>query len=161
MYLNLPEFLLIYPNLPEITLIYLISSLFTWIYLKLHETTGIHLNLPEFILIYMKLPEFTWIHLNKQSISPMYRDPIWSNKLSHPPCHKGNFSLNGGPYKIFWMILSYVSTTFRNMFVFKIFNEGFMVNQHPKNVTRPTFEHQLHLALQQYILSASAFYAKR
>ena len=65
------------------------------------------------------------------------------------------------PYQKFWMILSLVSNIFWNRLVFKIFNEGFMVNQHSKSVTKQKCELQLHLALQQYILSASAFYTKR
>ena len=45
------------------------------------------------------------------------------------------------------------------MLVLKIFNKGFLVNQHSKSVTKPKCELQLHLALQQYILSASALLA--
>ena len=37
------------------------------------------------------------------------------------------------------------------MLVFKILNEGFMVNQHSKSVTILKFELQLHIALQQDI----------
>ena len=73
----------------------------------------------------------------------------------------GDFNLNGGPYKIFGMILSFASKIFWNMLVFKIFKEGFMVNQPSQSVTKPKSELQLHLALQQYILSASAFYTKK
>ena len=77
------------------------------------------------------------------------------------PCHKGGFNLNGGLYKIFWMIPLFVSKIFWNILVFKIFNKVFMVNQHLKCVTKPKYELQLHLALQQYILSESAFFTKR
>ena len=49
------------------------------------------------------------------------------NRSWAAPCNKGDFNLNGGPYKIIWMILSFVSKIFRNMMVFKIMNEGFMV----------------------------------
>ena len=72
----------------------------------------------------------------------------------------GDFNLST-TYNIFWMILLFVSKIFCNMLVFKIFYEDFMLNQHSKSVTKPNFELQLHLALQQYIWSASAFYTKK
>ena len=53
------------------------------------------------------------------------------------PCHKGNFNLNGGSYKIFCMTLLCVTKIFWNMLVFKILNEGFMVNEHSKSITKP------------------------
>ena len=46
------------------------------------------------------------------------------------------------------------------MLIVKILNEGFMVNQHSKSITKPKVELQLNLALQQDLLSASAFYTK-
>ena len=55
------------------------------------------------------------------------------------PCHREDFNLNGGPYKIFLMILSFVTKVFQNMSVFKILNECFMVNQHSKSITKPKF----------------------
>ena len=44
--------------------------------------------------------------------------------------------------------------------VSKISNEGFMVNQHSKNITKPKFLLQLHLALQHDNLSESTFEEK-
>ena len=58
------------------------------------------------------------------------------------PCHEGDFNLNNGPYKIFWMILLFVSSIFRNMLVLVL------VNQHSKSVTQLKCVLQLHLALQ-------------
>ena len=83
---------------------------------------------------------------------------IFLPDLVSAPCHRGDFNLNGGPYKIFWTILSFVSKIFRNMLAFKILNEGFMVNHHSKSITKPKVELQLNLVLQQDILSASACY---
>ena len=93
-----------------------------------------------------------------------YCDPTFRITLiteGWAPCNKGDFNLNGGPYKIFWMILSFVSKIFLNVLVFKILNEGVMLNQHSKSVTKLKFVSQLHLALQQDILSASAFYTQK
>ena len=47
------------------------------------------------------------------------------------------------------------------MLFLKVSNEGFMENQHSKSINKPKFELQLHLALQQDILSESAFYTKK
>ena len=58
------------------------------------------------------------------------------------------------------MILLSVTKTFQNMLVLKILNEGFMVNQHSKIIIKLKLELLLHLALQQYILSESAFVQK-
>ena len=62
--------------------------------------------------------------------------------------------------QMFQMILLSVNKTFQNMFVWKISNESFIVNQHLKSITKPTFELQLHVALQQDILSESTFVKK-
>ena len=59
------------------------------------------------------------------------------------------------------MIILSVTKTFQNMLVFQILNNGFIVNQQSKSITKPKFELELHLALQQDILSESAFYRKR
>ena len=53
---------------------------------------------------------------------------------------KGDFNFNGGPYKTFQMILLFVTKAFHNVLVFKILNEGFMVNQQSKRVTIPKLE---------------------
>ena len=39
--------------------------------------------------------------------------------------------------------------------VWEISDKGFMVNQHSKRVTKPKYELQLHLVLQQYIVSGA------
>ena len=59
------------------------------------------------------------------------------------------------------MNLVFVSEIFRNMLVFEIFNEDFIVNQHSKSISIPKFELQLHLALQQKNITAGAFYTKK
>ena len=61
----------------------------------------------------------------------------WLLLKAKTPCHRGNFNLNGGPYKMFQMIFLFVTKIFQNMLVFKILNEGVMVNQHSKRVTKP------------------------
>ena len=58
------------------------------------------------------------------------------------------------------MIVLSVTKTFQNMLVLKISNKDFMVNQHSKSITKPKFELQLHLALQQDILSQRHFLQK-
>ena len=59
--------------------------------------------------------------------------------------------------QMFWMILLSVTKTFNSMLVLKISNEDFIVNLHSKSITKPKFELQLYLALQQDILSGGAF----
>ena len=62
--------------------------------------------------------------------------------------------------QMFRMILSSVSKTFQNILVLKIYDEGFMVNQHSKSITEPWFELQLHLALQLDIFQKVLFVEK-
>ena len=52
------------------------------------------------------------------------------------PCHSRNFKLNGGHYKIFWMMILIVTEIFQNMLVFKILIKGFIENQHAKRITK-------------------------
>ena len=37
---------------------------------------------------------------------------------------------------MFWTILLFLTKTFQNMLVFQILKEGFMMNQHLKNITK-------------------------
>ena len=46
------------------------------------------------------------------------------------------------------------------MLVLKISNEGFLVNQHSKSITKPQFELQLHLVLQWDIFHKVHFIEK-
>ena len=64
-YLNVPEFTLIYPNcVTEFTWIYPTLPECNWIYLNLPDFTGIYLNIPKFTGIYLNIPKFTWVYLN-------------------------------------------------------------------------------------------------
>ena len=58
------------------------------------------------------------------------------------------------------MILSSVSKTFKNMLVVKISDEGFMMNEHSKSITKPQFDLQLHIALQWDIFHKVLFLEK-
>ena len=71
----------------------------------------------------------------------------------YAPCHKSDFNLNGGPYKMFQMIHLLGTKIFQKILLLKIMNEGFMVNQHSKGVTKSKLELYPHLALQQHIFS--------
>ena len=51
------------------------------------------------------------------------------------PCHRREFNPKGGPYKMFQMILSFVTKTFQNMLVFKILNEGKWCFWHSISIT--------------------------
>ena len=64
-----------------------------------------------------------------------------------------------------WKLMSRPTKVSHDSFVFNqdlsISNKGFMENQHSKSITKLKFELQLHIALQQDILSESAFYTKK
>ena len=51
------------------------------------------------------------------------------------PCHRREFNPKGGPYKMFQMILSFVTKTFQNILVFKILNEGKWCFWHSISIT--------------------------
>ena len=86
-----------------------------------------------------------------------YQEIFSKPRLGAAPCHKGDFNLSGGPYKIFQMILSFVTKIFQNQLLFKIFDEGFMVNQHSKGITKPKFELQLHLVQKVHFIQKDSY----
>ena len=55
--------------------------------------------------------------------------------INMSPCHRREFNPTGGPYKMFQMILSFVTKTFQNMLVFKILNEGKWCFWHSISIT--------------------------
>ena len=87
-------------------------------------------------------------------------DRDWEKNLCSP-CHRREFNPKGGPYKMFQMILSFVTKTFQNMLVFKILNEGKWCFWHSISITYPKFQVQPHSALKRDILFDKAFYTKR
>ena len=105
-------------------------------------------------------------HISRNNTKQFHRRPQKFSKSADnsndtTPCNRGDFNLNGGPYKKCLMMFLLVTEIFQIMLFFKILNEGFMVNQYSKTITKPEVELHLYLALQQDILTASAFYTKR
>ena len=59
-----------------------------------------------------------------------------THKLStETPCHRREFNPNGEPYKMFQLILLFVTKTFQNILVFKILNEGKWCFWHSISIT--------------------------
>ena len=103
--------------------------------------------------------EYPWIKL-LLLCTLLYWFPVYFLGVMLPPPHRGKSE--SGP-----MVSrpNNVSTVFnisqwdtKILRVSEISDEGFMVNQYLKRVTKPKFELQPHLALQQDIFSETAFY---